>query len=191
MIASLPDGRVGFSEAPLNIVGRTKQGCHYLLHCCCVFMCLASRAVHQEIAYNLSTDSFLVVLRHFLSVSHHTISVMYSDNGTNAKIQKGIKGINQRQTVHDRRSEKLNGNMLLHSQASIYKTMIQLVCKNVHLIIDNKQLRKFTAEGLQTSFKEIEHILNCQPLTELTDEVNAAVAQMKDYTCSSKKLNIF
>ena len=56
--------------------------------------------------------------------------------------------------------------------------------------MDNKQLQKLTAEGLQTSLKEIEHILNCQPLTELTDEVNATMAQMKDYTCSSKKLNI-
>ena len=62
MIASLPAGRVRFNEAPLNIVQtplETKQGCHYLLRCCCVFKCLALRTVHQEIAYNLNTDSSL------------------------------------------------------------------------------------------------------------------------------------
>ena len=54
MIVSFPAGRVKFSEAPSNIVGtplETKKGSHYLLRCCCVFTCLALRAVHQEIAY--------------------------------------------------------------------------------------------------------------------------------------------
>ena len=66
--------------------------------------------------------------------------------------------------------------MFLYSQASIHETMIQLVCKNVRLIMDNKQLRKLTAERLQTSLIEIEHILNCQPLTKLTDEFNITMA---------------
>ena len=63
MIVFLPAGRVGFNEAPLNIAGislEIKQSCDRLSRYCCVFTCLASRGVHQEMAYDFSTDFFLV-----------------------------------------------------------------------------------------------------------------------------------
>ena len=40
----------------------------------------------------------------------------------------------------------------------------------------DKRLRTLTDEGLQTLLKEIEHILNYRPLTELTDEVENTTA---------------
>ena len=46
----------------------------------------------------------------------------------------------------------------------------------MNLIMADKRLRTLTDEGLQTLLKEIEHILNCRPLTELTDEVENTTA---------------
>ena len=61
LIVFLPADRVGLSEVPLNIAGTSleiKQDCDCLSRYCCVFTCLASRGVHQEMAYNLSTNFF-------------------------------------------------------------------------------------------------------------------------------------
>ena len=54
--------------------------------------------------------------------------------------------------------------------------MIRLVRKNMNLIMADKRLRTLTNKGLQTLLKKIEHILNCRPLTELTDEVENTTA---------------
>ena len=81
IIVFLPVGRVRFSEAPSNIAVtpfETKQGCDRLSSCYCVFTSFASRTVHQEIAYNFSTDSFLVAFQGFLLASGHTTRAMFS-----------------------------------------------------------------------------------------------------------------
>ena len=48
----------------------------------------------------------------------------------------------------------------------------------MNLIITCKQLRKLIDERLHMQLKQSEHtcILNCQPLTELTDKVNATLS---------------
>ena len=50
----------------------------------CVFTCLAIRAVHIEIAHDLTTDSFIEALTRFVSRRGPPIEI-YSDNGTNFK----------------------------------------------------------------------------------------------------------
>ena len=48
----------------------------------CLFMCLASRAVHIETANSLETDSFIQALRQFIA-RRGPIREICSDNGTN------------------------------------------------------------------------------------------------------------
>ena len=90
LMSPLPAGRVIPSRGAFEHCGvdymrplEIKQGRNSLSRYCCVFTCLASRAVHLEMAYDLSTDSFLMAFRRFLSVRGDTTRVMYSDNGTN------------------------------------------------------------------------------------------------------------
>ena len=47
-----------------------------------IFACLTTRAIHIELAGDLSTDSFLLALRKFISRRGY-VKVMRSDNGTN------------------------------------------------------------------------------------------------------------
>ena len=112
-MALLPAGRVtpsrgAFEHCGVDYMGplEIKQGRNCLSHYCCVFTCLASRAVHLEMAYDLSTDSFLMAFRRFLSVRGDTTRVMYSDNGTNfvganSQLQKCLKRIDQRRIVNE------------------------------------------------------------------------------------------
>ena len=50
---------------------------------CCLFTCMASRAFHLEIAYDLTTASFLLALRRFLAVRGMSTKIIYCDNATN------------------------------------------------------------------------------------------------------------
>ena len=47
-----------------------------------LFTCLTTRAVHLEMAYDMSTDGFINVLRRFMS-RRGPILHLYSDNGYN------------------------------------------------------------------------------------------------------------
>ena len=48
----------------------------------CLFTCLVTGAVHLEVAFSLSTDSFVMCLRRFIA-RRGKPTVIYSDNGTN------------------------------------------------------------------------------------------------------------
>ncbi|XP_055918465.1 uncharacterized protein LOC129950558 [Eupeodes corollae] len=48
----------------------------------CLFTCLVTRAIHIEIAYTCSTDSFILCYRNFLC-RRGTVRKMFSDRGTN------------------------------------------------------------------------------------------------------------
>ena len=47
-----------------------------------MFTCMASRAIHIEVAFNLDTDSFILVLRRLVA-RHGNVRSIYSDNGSN------------------------------------------------------------------------------------------------------------
>ena len=60
----------------------TKEGRKQLIRWGCIFSCLSSRAIHLEVATDLSTDIFINVLRRFISL-RGSVSKIRSDQGTN------------------------------------------------------------------------------------------------------------
>ena len=70
---------VDYAGPFITIQGRGKRRQKRYL---CLFTCLATRAVHLEIAYSLDTDSFLNALYRMTS-RRGLMEEMYSDNGTN------------------------------------------------------------------------------------------------------------
>ena len=76
IMAPLPLARV---QTSITIQGRGK---HREKRYLCLFSCLATRAVHLEIAYGLSTDSFLNAFYRMAS-RRDLPDEVYSDNGTN------------------------------------------------------------------------------------------------------------
>ena len=89
LMADLPLGRLQVNEPPFLPVGvdyfgpfLVKQGRSQVKRHGCIFTCLSMRAVHLEVAYNLTTDSFLQALRRFRSRRGKPQQI-HSDNGTN------------------------------------------------------------------------------------------------------------
>ena len=88
-MANLPLERVTPDRPPFTFVGvdyfgpmLVKQKRSHVKRYGCLFTCLASRAVHIEIAHSLDTDSFIDALRRFIARRGRP-EVMRSDNGTN------------------------------------------------------------------------------------------------------------
>lgn len=64
-----------------------------------IFTCIASRAVHLEVAFTLDTDSCIHALRRFICRRGH-VSSLSSDNGTNfiraeRELREALDGLNQ------------------------------------------------------------------------------------------------
>ena len=105
MMASLPSDRLQVAPAlskvgvdffgPLRVKHLRKQEKRYG----CLFTCLVTRAVHLEVAFSLSTDSFIMCLRRFIA-RRGKGTVIYSDKGTkfvgaNRELRECIDGWNQ------------------------------------------------------------------------------------------------
>ena len=82
-MASLPEDRLIPNEPPFTRVGvdyfgpfAVKQKRSHVKRYGVIFTCLASRAVHIEVAASLSTDSYINARR-------GQVTKMRSDNGTN------------------------------------------------------------------------------------------------------------
>ena len=87
-MADLPKDRVT-ADPPFTFTGVDyfgpyvkKEGRNELKRYGCLFTCLASRAVHIEIANSLETDSFIQALRRFIA-RRGPVREILSDNGSN------------------------------------------------------------------------------------------------------------
>ena len=51
----------------------------------CIFICFATRAVHLEVCYYMTCDSFLEAFFRFFNTRGHATKYVWCDNGTNLK----------------------------------------------------------------------------------------------------------
>ena len=139
----------------------------------CLFTCLASRAVHLEMAYGLDTDSFM---RAFCRMSNRRgiPEEMISDNGTN------FVGANEelrKLTRQMSESSKLKENFVSKGVkwtfnppnaphfGGVFETMIKAAKRAILAILGNADI---SDEELLTAFTEAEYLLNSRPLTYQT-----------------------
>ena len=136
----------------------------------CLFTCLASRAVHLEVAYGLDTDSFM---RAFCRMSNRCglPEEMISDNGTNFVGAKEELDKLAKQIIHN---DKLKENLVNKGVkwtfnppgaphfGGVFETMIKAAKRAILAILGNAEI---TDEELLTAFTEVGYLLNSRPLT--------------------------
>ena len=71
----------------------------------CIFTCLATRAIHIEVAFSLDISSFISAYRRFLNIWGSSTKQIFSDNGTNfvgaeRELHQGIQRWNKNQ-IHE------------------------------------------------------------------------------------------
>ena len=181
MMASLPSDRLQVAPAfskvgvdffgPLKVKHLRKQEKRYG----CLFTCLVTRAVHLEVAFSLSTDSFIMCLRRFIARRGKT-TVIYSDNatnfvGANRELRECIDDWNQDMIGRVLSQEGIqwvfNPPVAPHI-GGVWECLVRL-CKKALDVLQNQVL---TDEVLLTAFAEVEWLVNSRPLTEISSDVD-------------------
>lgn len=182
MMASLPVARVSAGRPPFTAVGvdymgpiLTKLGRSRVKRYGCIFTCMATRAIHIEVAESLETSAFIGAYRRFTCRRIGRPKQIFSDNGTNLvgaerELREGIRNWNIKQMhdafLQDEISWNFNPPAASH-QGGVWERMIRSVRKVMRSINGEKVLDDF---GLLTLMAEIERILNDRPITPISDD---------------------
>lgn len=139
-----------------------------------LFTCLASRAVHLEVAASLDTSSYINALRRFIA-RRGQVTKMRSDNGTNfvgaeRELAEAISSWNLLQ-IHNSMLQK-NVDWQFNPPAGshhggVWERMIRMVRKIMNSVLKEQTLDD---EGLQTLMCEIESTINDRPITNISDQ---------------------
>ena len=137
----------------------------------CLFTCLASRAVHMEIAYGLDTDTFILAMNRF-EARRGTPSNYFSDNGTNfvgaqAELheQLNAEAIEEKLAT---REVKWNFNPPSAPHfGGAWERLIRPVKVALAAALSGQTL---TDDVLHTSIVQIENLVNSRPLCYVSDD---------------------
>lgn len=145
----------------------------------CLFVCLATKAVHLEAVSALTTAAFLAALNRFTS-RRGLPNIIWSDNGTNfVGASRYLKELYRFLAHHEHelvRALAPNGVQwkfippATPNFGGIWEAGVKSVKK---LLAGSLGKQPFTFEELSTIFCRIEGMLNSRPLCALTDDVEA------------------
>lgn len=155
-----------------------KQGRSVVKRYGVIFTCMATRAVHLEMAFSLDTNSCVNAVRRFIAM-RGVPNFIRTDNGTNfvateREMREEIQRWNQQQ-IQDFMLQKniqweFNPPAASHF-GGIWERLIRSVRKVMYSVMHEQNIR-FNDEGLITLFCEVEGILNGRPIMELSNDVN-------------------
>lgn len=180
VVAPLPPDRVQ-EHPPFDVSGvdfagpfftndsNTKS---YLL----IFTCAVTRAVHLELAYDMSTNSFLLGFRRFIS-RRGLCTVLYSDNAKSFKradreLRKWWKCINDPKVKNMFASKGIEWKFIIERSpwwGGFWERQIRTVKTCLKKIIGKSSL---SLKELETVFIEIEAMINSRPITYLYNEAS-------------------
>ena len=180
-MADLPPDRVTPGNPPFTSVGvdyfgpiAVKRGRVQLKHYGCLFTCLATRAIHLEVACSLDTDAFLNVLYRFIA-RRGKPSIIRSDNGTNfvgakAELASCVKNWNINKISEALLQQEIkwifNPPGASH-MGGVWEHQIRTVRTILHALLQQQQVDDDT---LNTVFCIAENIVNGRPITKLSDD---------------------
>ena len=179
LMADLPFCRLQFVKPSFSSVGidyfgpiLIKQGRSTVKRYGCIFTCLTMRAVHNEIAHSLDTDSFIIALRRFIArggMPQH----IFGDNGTNfvsaAKVLRHHLQLLNQQKIQQFCLQQgidwtFNPPTASHMGGS-WERMIRSVRKILSNILGKQTLND---ESCLTFMAEVESIINSRPLVPIS-----------------------
>ena len=137
-----------------------------------VFTCMTTRAGHLELAYSLSTDSFISALRRFVG-RRGCVSHIYSDNGTNfvgddKELRKALEDWDQHRIAACLQQKEIDWHFNTPT-ASHFGVVLERLIRSVWKVLGSIAGQAvFTDESLSTLLVEVENVLNSRPLTPVS-----------------------
>ncbi|XP_022899870.1 uncharacterized protein [Onthophagus taurus] len=173
---------VDFAGPIYTIISRTR-GARSVKSYFCIFICLATKAMHLELVSALTTEVFLAALRRFTS-RRGKCSLIISDQGTNF-----IGASNYLQKMADAAGAQLQLEWKFNPPgAPHFNGLAEAGVKSVkyHLLrVVGDQ--KLTFEEVYTVLTQVEAVFNFRPLAALSNDPNdlqslAKIAKIKTST---------
>lgn len=177
----LPKERVIHAE-PFHMVGIDYTGCITIsnptnneLHkyYVCLFTCATTRAVHLELAKDLSAQTFINLLRRFIA-RRSSPKIIISDNASNFKgAEKFLQNLQKDPLVKAHLNHHLIEWRFIPPRApwmgGFYERLIGVVKSCLRKVLFK---RKISEDELRTILTEVEMRINNRPLTYIDDDIN-------------------
>ena len=178
-MSPLPYDRVNFDARPFHATGIDYMGPlmvkvkrSNVKRWIAVFTCLATRAIHLEVVYDMTTASFLQAFRRFCCARGNTVRVLYSDNattfkGADAEMKRGLADLESNKVDRELANRAVEWHFnppYASHQGGVYERMIKSVRK-VLAGLPAFLVKTPSDETLLTVLKECEAIINDRPLT--------------------------
>ena len=145
-----------------------------------VFTCMASRAIHKEVAASLDTSSCIDAIRRFTS-RRGPAKEIHSDNGTYLvgackELKQALKDL----SLEDLMRFNANQGIRWHfnppagsHHCGVWERQIRTIRKILQALLNGQYLKTCqNEEQLQTLVCEVETIVNSRPLTKASDDPN-------------------
>ncbi len=185
MMADLPVNRVQSGDPPFTHTGmdyfgpfQVKVGRSIKKKYGVIFTCMATRAIHIEIASSMDTNSCINAIRRFIS-RRGVIKELTSDNGTNLvganqEMHRALKELRQedlqRFSVSKGIKWRFNHPAASH-HGGVWERQIRTIRKILQAMLEEQHLKVAkTEEQLHTLMCEIEATINARPLTRASED---------------------
>ncbi|KAJ0171792.1 hypothetical protein K1T71_012555 [Dendrolimus kikuchii] len=175
--ASRPFYQSGLDYAgPINMRTSKGRGHHAYKGYICLFVCMATRAIHLEAVSDLTSDGFLAAFKRFVARRGHCAD-LYSDNGTNfvgaAKELKKLLAA-EKSSVTKEIADWLSDNgtnwhfIPPHAPnfGGLWEAGIKSTKHHLKRVVGNNTL---TYEEMATVLSQIEACLNSRPISRFSE----------------------
>ena len=157
----------------------------------CLFTCATTRAVHLELATDLTANTFLQAFRRFTG-RRSCPQLIISDNGSNFRATEILlRGFFQLPEVLEHfETRKCDWRFIAPRapwQGGFYERMIGVVKRCLRKVLHNKRV---TIEELRTLLVEIEARVNNRPLTYIQEDIDEPEALTPNHLLQGSLIDI-